>query len=170
MDERIVKKRSRQMRQQGFTLIELMIVVLILGILATIAVPTYQDRVMRAQVAEAIELGDFARTAVEGYRKKYGKVPSDNAAAGLPEAEKIVGNYVMGVSIQQGAIQIRMGNRVHKALEGKVLSIRPAVVSDEPLVPIAWICGNASVPNGMEVVGTNETSLRREQLPLDCRS
>lgn len=158
------------MRQQGFTLIELMIVVLILGILATIAVPTYQDRVMRAQVMEAIELSDFARSAIEGFRRKHGNVPVDNAAAGLPEEEKIIGNYVMGMKIKQGSIMIRMGNRVHKALEGKVLTIRPAVVSDEPLVPIAWVCGNASVPNGMDVIGQNETSLRREQLPLDCRS
>jgi type IV pilus assembly protein PilA len=155
---------------RGFTLIELMIVVAILGILATIALPSYQDRVMRAQVEEALELAQFARQGVAEYYSKTRKMPKDNAAAGLPPVSAIVGNYVTGLAVNDGAIVLTFGNRTNRNLSGKTLTLRPAIVAEHPKVPIAWVCGNASVPDGMTAPAKNETTVRDGSLPIDCRT
>lgn len=153
----------------GFTLIELMIVVAILGILATLAAPSYQDRVMRAQIEEALGLAQFARQGVAEYYSKTRNMPADNAAAGLPPSNVIVGNYVTGLAVKNGAIVVTFGNRTNKNLTGKTLSLRPAVVTGQPKVPIAWVCGNASTPGRMTVATKNETTVPSTALPIDCR-
>ena len=154
---------------KGFTLIELMIVVSIVGILATIAMPSYQERFIRAQVAEAIGLADFAKENVAAYYRANKRMPKNNADAGLPPADKIVGNYVVSLNVNEGAIHVQFGNRVNKNAAGKVLSIRPAVVAAYPQVPIAWNCGGAEAPAGMKTFGTNQTTLPGHFLPVDCR-
>ena len=156
------------MRVFGFTLIELMIVVAIVSILSTLALPSYQDRVIKAQVGEGLALAEVAKHAVADYYAKYGKLPKDNASAGLPPSEKIIGNFVSAIAIEGGAINITLGNRANKHAAGKVLTLRPAIVADAKIVPIAWVCGFATVPNGMVVVGKNTTSLPEYHLPLDC--
>ena len=90
-------------------------------------------------------------------------------AAGLPAADKIVGNYVDAVTIEGGAIHLHFGNRANRALRGKTLSLRPAVVEDAPIVPVAWVCGDASVPDKMAVKGPNRTDVAKGFLPLNCR-
>ena len=107
---------------KGFTLIELMIVVAVVGILATIAMPSYQERFIRAQVAEAIGLADFAKENVAAYYRANKRMPKNNADAGLPPADKIVGNYVVSLNVNEGAIHVQFGNRVNKNAAGKVLS------------------------------------------------
>jgi type IV pilus assembly protein PilA len=156
------------MRNQGFTLIELMIVVAIISILATLALPSYQDRVIKAQVGEGLGLAEVVKHAAADYYAKYGKLPKDNASVGLPRAQKIVGNYVSAIGIEDGAINITLGNRVNKHASGKVVTLRPAIVPDAKIVPIAWVCGYASVPRGMVVAGKNVTTLPEYHLPLDC--
>lgn len=156
------------MQRRGFTLIELMIVVAIISILATLALPSYQDRVIKAQVAEGLVLADVVKRAAADYYTKYGKLPKDNVSAGLPGAQKIIGNYVSAIGIADGAINITLGNRANKHAVGKVLTLRPAIVADAKIVPIAWVCGFASVPNGMVVIGKNVTTLPEYHLPLDC--
>jgi type IV pilus assembly protein PilA len=153
----------------GFTLIELMIVVAIMGILATMAMPSFQDRAIRAQVAEALSLAEFAKQAVAAHYTRTRAMPSDNAAAGLPPSDKIAGNYVTDVAVRGGSVVVTLGNRVNVNAEGKKLSIRPAIVEGYPAVPLSWVCGNAAAPGKLKVLGTNETDLAVPHLPIDCR-
>lgn len=155
--------------QNGFTLIELMIVVAIMGILSVIAVPTYQDRVIRAQVEEGMVLSKFVQQSVQTYYTKHHRLPANNAAAGLPGSDKIMGNYVVDVQVRDGAVVVTFGNRVNRFIDKKKLTLRPAIVEGQPVVPIAWVCGNASVPGKMKVGGRNDTDIPPSQLPIDCR-
>jgi type IV pilus assembly protein PilA len=159
------------MRQakSGFTLIELMIVVTIIGVLAIMATPIYRDRVIRKQVEEGLELSSLATQKIEEFYQRTGEIPGNNRTAGLPEAGKIIGNYVTGIEVVGGAINIVFGNRVHKDIRGKILTLRPAVVADEPSVPIAWVCGYAQQVEGMQIRGFDQTSFLAQELPIDCR-
>jgi type IV pilus assembly protein PilA len=95
---------------------------------------------------------------------------ADNAAAGLPPADKIVNNYVKSVAVQDGAIQITFGNNANGVINSKTLTLRPAVVEDAPIVPVAWVCGNANTPDKMTVKGENKTDIPVNYLPFNCRS
>jgi type IV pilus assembly protein PilA len=147
-------------RSKGFTLIELMIVVAIISILATVALPSYQDRVIQAQVNDAIHVAEIATRSVSELYAQRGNFPAGNTAAGT---------YVESLKVDNGAIHITLGKRANKNASGKTLSLRPAIVSGERKVPVAWVCGNAAPPEGMKVVGENLTSLPAHHLPIDCR-
>ncbi len=95
-------------------------------------------------------------------------MPADNAAAGLPIAAKIVNNFISAVDIEQGAIHLTFGNRAHAVLQGKVLTLRPAVVADSPVVPVTWICAQAAAPAPMTVLGSDRTTIDARYLPLNC--
>jgi type IV pilus assembly protein PilA len=157
------------MRQSGFTLIELMIVVAIIGILASIAIPAYQNYTIRAEVTEAFSLASELKGPIQEYRKERGTLPADNAAAGMPEPDKLIGNYVTRVEINHGAIHVTFGNFVNKALEGQIVTLQPIVVKGSPASPMSWRCGYRSVPKGMESEGENRTNLNRQYLPSSCR-
>lgn len=86
-------------KQQGFTLIELMIVVAIIGILAAIAIPAYQDYTIRAQVSEGLSLSAGAKVAVAEFYQDRGEWPNGNADAGLSNATDIQGQYVSSVTV-----------------------------------------------------------------------
>lgn len=160
---------SRPPHRQGFTLIEVMIALAIVATLAMLAIPSFQDRVIRKQVVEGVELVDFARPLVQAYYSARHTMPADNAEAALPVPAKIVGNYVSGVVVADGAITITYGNHANPNLAGKKLTLRPGVVEGAPVVPIAWVCGRASPPNGMKVIGVDATDLPAPYLPLNCR-
>jgi type IV pilus assembly protein PilA len=153
----------------GFTLIELMIVIAIISILSTMALPSYQDRIIRSQIQEALDLSEIARENIEGFYKARHRMPAGNTEAGLPEPVKIIGNYVTSLRIENGAVEVMLGNRVNKHVLGKKISMRPAVVQGEPLVPIAWVYAYASVPKGMTVIGENRTDVMPRHLPVNCR-
>jgi type IV pilus assembly protein PilA len=155
--------------QNGFTLIEMMVVIGIIAILALMMVPTYQDRLVRDQIVEALPLADIAKTPVAAAWSLARRFPADNAAAGLPPAEKIVSNLVSAVFVQDGAIHVLFGNRASGAIKGKTLSLRPAIVEDAPIVPVAWVCGYAAPPGQMTVKGNNRTDVPDRYLPLKCR-
>ncbi len=153
----------------GFTLIELMIVIAIISILTTMALPSYQDRVIRKQVTEGFILAEVAQNAVQGYYKVKKRLPASNKEAGLPVPEKIIGNYVTSVSVNKGVVEITLGNRVNANVAGKTITIRPAIVKDAPVVPIAWVYAYASVPGKMMVIGENKSSVLPRHLPVNCR-
>ena len=157
-------------RCRGFTLIELMVVIGVMAILATMAIPVFQDKVVRAQIDEALPLADLAKGPVAATWPAGLPFPSDNAAAGLPAADKIVNNMVRSVTIQDGAIHVTLGNRASGAINGKTLSLRPAVVDGTPIVPVVWVCGYASAPTNMSVKGENQTNVAANFLPLKCRA
>lgn len=156
-------------KHSGFTVLEMMIVVGIIAILAAMAVPSYMFKVVREQLETAIPLSALAKKPVEASWLKDQKFPVDNTAAGLPAADKIVSNLVSSVAIQEGAINITFGNNAHGVLKGKVLTLRPAVVEDAPIVPVAWVCAAGPVPEKMTVKGTDNTTVPPANLPSYCR-
>lgn len=151
-------------------MMEMVAVLAVIAILATLAVPSYLDRSVREQIKAALPLADIAKQPIAISWTLNQTFPADNAAAGLPVAEKIVANHVSSLAIHDGAIDLTFGNRANGAIQGKVLSVRPAVVEDAPIVPIAWVCGNAEAPNQMKVFGQNQTNVPDQMLPLECRA
>ena len=146
-----------------------MVVVGVVATLALMTLPSLLEKGIRDQVVEALPLADIAKPPIVASWALVQTFPADNAAAGLPLAEKIVGNYISSVSVQDGAINLTFGNQASNSIKGKSLTIRPAVVEDTPMVPIAWICGNAAVPDKMTAKGVNKTNIPPLLLPLKCR-
>lgn len=155
---------------RGFTLIELMIVIAIIGMLSVMAMPTYHNYVIRTQISEALELGQSAKSMIVEYYSQQQQFPAHNAAAQLPEPKQFIGNYVKSVEIEQGAIHVYLGNRINTLVADKVLSLRPAYVEGSPLTPIAWLCGQAEPVDGMKAQGENKTTIPPAYLPPSCRS
>jgi type IV pilus assembly protein PilA len=156
-------------RRRGFSLLEIMVAVAIVGVLATLAVPSLLGPVVRDQIVSAAPLIDLAKKQVAAAWTATQSMPADNAAAGLPAADRMVGNYVQSVAVADGVIEVTFGNSAHREIAGKVLTIRPAVVDDAPAVPIAWVCGFAAVPARMTARGENRTDIARGLLPYNCQ-
>lgn len=146
-----------------------MVALAIIAILALMTVPSIQTRLVREQIVEAVKLADMAKPPVAAAWRASEALPEDNAAAGLPAADKIVGTYVSGLTLEDGAIHIRFGNSANGAIQGKTLSLRPAVVEDTPMVPVAWVCAHGPVPGNMTARGLDRTDVPPEFLPLNCR-
>jgi type IV pilus assembly protein PilA len=155
--------------RQGFTLIEMLVVIAIIAILAMVALPNTTDRIVRAQIVEALPLADIAKEPIALAWKITRTFPADNAAAGLPVPDKIVNNYVSSLTVENGAIHIVFGNRANGLIKGKTLTLRPAIVEGEPVVPVVWVCAGASGPGGMAVRGVDRTNIQTNFLPVVCR-
>lgn len=151
-------------------MIELMAVVAVIAILGAMVIPTFQSRVVRQQIEEALQLADGPKKAIAAAWTLNQTMPLDNAALDLPAPEKMVSNFVSSLAVQDGVINITLGNNVVSSMKGKVLTIRPAVVPDAPKVPIAWVCGKSAVPNNMTARGADRTDVPIGFLPLPCRT
>ena len=141
-------------KQQGFTLIELMIVVAIIGILAAIAIPAYQDYTIRAQVSEGLNLVGGAKAAVTEYFQDRGTMPADNSTAGLAAAAQIQGKYVSLVTVgANGVVTVTYGNSAHTVIATKAITMTP----DTSLSgSVQWDCAGSGIEN--------------KHLPAACRS
>jgi type IV pilus assembly protein PilA len=144
-------------------------VLAIVAVLALMMLPSFIDGTIRSQVAEALPLAEVAQKPVAASWTLARTFPADNAAAGLPPHDKIVGNLVSAVAVEAGAVHVTFGNRANSRIRGKILTLRPAVVDDAPVVPVAWVCGFASVPGKMSARGVNKTDVPPGYLPARCR-
>ena len=142
----------------------------IAGVLLTIAIPSMLDQVARGQIKEALALASVARKPIDAAWSLGAALPADNASAGLPAADRIVSNTVSAVRVENGAIHLTLGNKISGALAGKVVSMRPAVVAGENAVPIAWVCGHASAPPPMTLMGADHTDVDVRLLPFECKA
>ncbi|ENX3855365.1 pilin, partial [Neisseria gonorrhoeae] len=124
--------------QKGFTLIELMIVIAIVGILAAVALPAYQDYTARAQVSEAILLAEGQKSAVTEYYLNNGEWPENNTSAGVASASDIKGKYVESVTVANGVVTAEMkSDGVNKEIQGKKLSLWGRRENGS----VKWFCG-----------------------------
>lgn len=154
---------------KGFTLIELMVVVSIIGILASISLPSYQNYIRRAETVEALSLVTTIREEVTQYYQERLAFPENNKAAGVPEPEFLIGLKVSKIEVQQGAIHVTLGHGASKPLHGKILTFRPATVIGSPTSPISWLCGYTQPVKGMQPIGENKTNIDMPYLPSACR-
>lgn len=157
--------------QKGFTLIELMIVVAIIGILAAIAIPAYQDYTIRAQVSEGMNLAAAAKAAVAETYLNRGTAPADRGEAGMEDTagdgSETEGKYVESVNVEDGEIVITYGNDAHDNIDGLVLYLTPYLSADESVV---WVCGEATPPGLSPMGGTAAgTDVPAQYLPSACR-
>ena len=137
--------------QKGFTLIELMIVVAIIGILAAIAIPAYQDYTVRAQISEGLNLAAAAKAAVAETYLNRGAAPATRTAAGMTaNASDTNGKYVQSVGVEGGVITITYdGPEVNQNIAGMTLKLVPYVTPDNS---VAWRCGGAPQPGSTTIM------------------
>ncbi|ENV9417063.1 pilin [Neisseria gonorrhoeae] len=159
--------------QKGFTLIELMIVIAIVGILAAVALPAYQDYTARAQVSEAILLAEGQKSAVTEYYLNHGEWPENNASAGVASSPTdIKGKYVKEVEVKNGVVTATMkSDGVNKEIKNKKLSLWAKRENGS----VKWFCGqpvtresnNADADDVTD--DTNGTKIDTKHLPSTCR-
>jgi type IV pilus assembly protein PilA len=162
--------------QKGFTLIELMIVVAIIGILAAIAIPAYQDYTIRSQVSEGLTLAGAAKAAVAESFSQTGEAPVDREAAGMSNlATDTNGKYVTQVLVTNGTITVTYGNEANSKIGGDTLALTPYESQD---ASVSWQCGASNAPAGnagllgyagntTAAIGT--TTVETKYLPKACR-
>ena len=154
-------------------MIELMIVVAIIGILASLALAVYQTYTIRAQIAEGVNMAGAAKTPIVDAFLQSGRPPADRAEAGMsPLASDTSGTFVSGVAIFNGRIDVTFGNRAHAEISGKTLSMTPYMAGSHAM---AWRCGSAPAPTPTVMDGGGVTTpyqagdIPPRYLPSACR-
>ncbi|RJR83601.1 pilin [Neisseria meningitidis] len=160
--------------QKGFTLIELMIVIAIVGILAAVALPAYQDYTARAQVSEAILLAEGQKSAVTEYYLNHGIWPGNNTSAGVASSTDIKGKYVQSVEVKNGVVTATMASsNVNNEIKGKKLSLWAKRQDGS----VKWFCGQPVKRAANAKAGTDEVTaatpdtdkINTKHLPSTCR-
>ncbi|HEZ4680052.1 TPA: pilin [Neisseria meningitidis] len=157
--------------QKGFTLIELMIVIAIVGILAAVALPAYQDYTARAQVSEAILLAEGQKSAVTEYYLNHGIWPDGNSDAGVATSSEIKGKYVEKVEVAKGVVTATMlSSGVNNEIKGKKLSLWAKRQDGS----VKWFCGqpvtrNANAKDEVTKTADNDKKIDTKHLPSTCR-
>ncbi|EMU1849637.1 pilin, partial [Neisseria gonorrhoeae] len=152
--------------QKGFTLIELMIVIAIVGILAAVALPAYQDYTARAQVSEAILLAEGQKSAVTEYYLNNGEWPENNASAGVASPSDIKGKYVKSVTVAKGVVTAEMASSgVNKEIQGKKLSLWARRQDGS----VKWFCGQPVTRDNADTTGNDANKIETKHLPSTCR-
>nr|WP_101116834.1 pilin [Neisseria meningitidis] len=160
--------------QKGFTLIELMIVIAIVGILAAVALPAYQDYTARAQVSEAILLAEGQKSAVTEYYLNHGIWPGDNSSAGVASSSTIKGKYVKSVEVKNGVVTATMlSSGVNKEIQGRKLSLWAKRQDGS----VKWFCGqpveraanNAANDAVTAATANGNGKIDTKHLPSTCR-
>jgi type IV pilus assembly protein PilA len=161
--------------QKGFTLIELMIVIAIIGILAAIAIPAYQNYTIRSQVTEGLSLADGWKTSISEYYAQNGSFPttsnSTGGAGSVAVSGASVGKYVSAIAVSGlGEIVVTFsGSQVNSKLSGGILGLQPGLDGNNDVI---WVCGTAATPSNVSVTSTGgtSTSISAAYLPNSCHA
>jgi type IV pilus assembly protein PilA len=151
-DKHHQKDTTMHQAHTGFTLIELMIVVAIIGILAAIAIPTYQNYTIRAQIVGGMNLANNAKTALGEFYSTHGHFPANNTSAALETASSISGNYVTSIQVSSGLVTITYGGDANQTVQGRTLLLSVATAGRNN---IGWTCKRGT--------------LQSKYLPSSCR-
>ncbi|EMU1317815.1 pilin [Neisseria gonorrhoeae] len=157
--------------QKGFTLIELMIVIAIVGILAAVALPAYQDYTARAQVSEAILLAEGQKSAVTEYYLNNGIWPENNDEAGVASSGEIKGKYVQKVEVAKGVVTAQMkSDGVNKEIKNKKLSLWARREAGS----VKWFCGQPvtrtdKAKDAVTADAKDANKIETKHLPSTCR-
>jgi type IV pilus assembly protein PilA len=166
----VPKQALGKRRLTGFTLLEIIMVIALIAILATLAVPSQLAQITQKKLIETLDLVERYKAPIEFYYASHaGRFPSDNAAAGLPAPDQIVGNYLQKMEVRDGVLHLYLGKKLPDNLHNQIISIRPVYVEGSVSSPVSWICGYDEKPDGMVAAGANLTSVEKIFLPGRCR-